>query len=65
MINLTKNIFSAKKKYKKLIGTYYSPFKQKNFLEDIDALIIKNNLQFVEHNVEQEKKRSIKIKFNI
>ena len=61
-----KIFFPLEKKYKKLIGTYYSPFKTKKLLEDIDALIIKNNLQFVEHNVEQEKeKESIKIKFNI
>ena len=43
-----------KKSYENLIGKYYSPFEIKNILEDIDEIIDKNNLQFVEHNVEEE-----------
>ena len=44
---------------------YYSPFKIKNFRE-IDNLIAKNNLQFVEHNVEEIiGKNTISLKFNI
>ena len=35
------------------IGEYYSPFKIKNLLEDLDELIETNNLQYVEHNVEE------------
>ena len=58
--------FSLKKSYEKLIGKYYSPFEIKKILEDIDEIIDKNNLQFVEHNVEEEvKEKTISIKFNI
>ncbi len=54
------------KKYKKYIGDYYSPFKVKDLLEEIDLLIAKNNLQFVEHNVEEIiDGNSITIQFNI
>ena len=54
------------KSYNKLIGDYYSPFKIKKILEDIDELIAKNNLQFIEHNVEEEiSEDSIALKFNI
>ena len=58
--------FPLKKSYEKLIGEYYSPFEIKKILEDIDEIIEKNNLQFVEHNVEEEVlERTISIKFNI
>ena len=58
--------FPLKKSYEKLIGEYYSPFEIKNILEDIDEIIEKNNLQFVEHNVEEKvSERTISIKFNI
>ncbi len=61
-----KIFFPLEKKYRKLIGSYYSPFKTKKLLEDIDELIVKNNLQFVEHNVEQSKEEdTITIQFNI
>ncbi len=54
------------KKYKKHIGEYYSPFKVKELLEEVDLIIEKNSLQFVEHNVEEEiEGESISIKFNI
>lgn len=57
---------SLNKNYKKYIGDYYSPFKVKNLLEEIDEIIEKNNLQFVEHNVEETiVDDSISIKFNI
>ncbi len=39
--------------YKKYIGEYYSPFKIKKLLEDLDELIDNNSLQFVEHNVQE------------
>ena len=45
--------FPLNKSYNKYIGEYYSPFKIKNLLEDIDELIEQNNLQFVEHNVKE------------
>ena len=52
--------------YQKYIGEYYSPFKVKKLLEDLDTLIDKNNLQFVEHNVqEQIEEKSINIILNI
>lgn len=62
-----KKIFNPlQKSYKKFIGKYYSPFSVKELLEDIDLLIEKNNLQFVEHSVEEIKnENSIEIKFNI
>ncbi len=54
------------KEYKKFIGEYYSPFKIQKLLESIDRLIEKNNLQFVEHNVEEILDgENIAIKFNI
>ena len=34
-------------------GSYYSPFKVKELLEEVDRIIEINNLQFVEHNVEE------------
>ena len=62
-----KKAFSElKSEYDNIIGEYYSPFKVKNILDDIDRLIEKNNLQFVEHNVEEIiEKDSISLKFNI
>ena len=62
-----KNLFyPLEKKYNKFVGSYYSPFKVKKLLENIDELIAKNNLQFVEHNVEEIiEDDSIVIKFNI
>ena len=52
--------------YKKYIGEYYSPFKVKKLLDELDSLIDKNNLQFVEHNVQEEKtEKSINITFNV
>ena len=39
--------------YKEVIGEYHSPFKIKDLLEEIDLIIEKNNLQFVEHNVQE------------
>ena len=54
------------KDYKKYVGEYYSPFKVQKLLESIDDLIEKNNLQFVEHNVEEIlDEDNITIKFNI
>ena len=52
--------------YKKYIGDFYSPFKIKKMLEELDEIIDNNNLQFVEHNVEEEVlEKTISIKFNI
>ena len=46
-----KIFFSLNKSYNKLIGDYYSPFKIKKILDEIDEIIDDNNLQFVEHRV--------------
>jgi outer membrane protein insertion porin family len=62
-----KNLFlPLNDKYKKVIGSYYSPFTVRKLLEDIDELIEENNLQFVEHNVEERiESDGISIRFNI
>tara|TARA_B100001564_G_scaffold71294_1_gene56616 strand:- start:5990 stop:8224 length:2235 start_codon:yes stop_codon:yes gene_type:complete len=62
-----KNLFySLNNKFEKIVGDYYSPFKIKKLLEDIDDVIEKQNLQFVEHNVEELiEGETIAIKFNI
>ena len=58
--------FPLNKIYKKYTGDYYSPFKVKDILEEIDELIAKNNLQFVEHNVQENiDGKSINLRFNI
>ena len=58
--------FPLNKEYQKYIGEFYSPFKVKKLLEKIDEIIDNNNLQFVEHNVEDTTVGdSIEIKFNI
>ena len=46
--------FSLNNEFKKYVGDYYSPFKIKKLLEELDRLIEFNNLQFVEHNVQEE-----------
>ena len=48
-----KLFFPLEKTYNKYIGDYYSPFKVKKILDSIDNLIEKNNLQFVEHKVQE------------
>lgn len=40
--------------YSKYVGEYYSPFKIKKILQELDNLIDENNLQFVEHNVQEQ-----------
>ena len=62
-----KELFNPlKKSYKRLIGNFYSPFEVKKILDEIDELIEINNLQFVEHNVEEElADNTISITFNI
>ena len=61
-----KLFFPLNKNFKKYIGEYYSPFKIKKLLEDLDELIDNNNLQFVEHNVEEIiDGDSINIVFNV
>ncbi len=45
--------FPLRENYNELVGTYYSPFKIKKILEEIDIIIDNNNLQFVEHSVQE------------
>ncbi len=52
--SLDKSIFyPLEKNYQKIIGDYYSPSKIKKVLEEIDELIEQNNLQFIEHEVDE------------
>ena len=61
-----KLFFPLNKVYKKYVGDYHSPFKIKKLLEEIDNLIERNNLQFVEHNVQEiVEGETINIIFNI
>ena len=49
-----KKIFLPLKEiYDDTTGRYHSPFKIKKILESIDEIIEKNNLQFVEHRVQE------------
>ncbi len=58
--------FPLNKTYKKYVGDYYSPFKIKKILEELDEIIDDNNLQFVEHNVSEEiQNDTINIVFNV
>ena len=58
--------FPLNEVYKNYVGDYYSPFKIKKMLEEIDNLINNNNLQFVEHSVQEIiEGNSINIVFNI
>ena len=61
-----KIFFPLREKYKDLVGTYYSPFKIKKILEEIDTIIDNNNLQFVEHSVQETIEGDrINLSFNI
>jgi len=52
--------------FNKYVGDYYSPFKIKLILDELDQLIDQNNLQFVEHTVEEIiETETINIVFNI
>jgi len=39
--------------FTKVIGKYYSPFKVKKLLNELDLLIANNDLQFIEHSVNE------------
>ena len=52
--------------YKEYVGNYYSPFKIKKLLDELDKLIELNNLQYVEHNVQENVNNDkIDIVFNV
>ncbi len=48
-----KLFLSLEKEFQKVIGDYYSPFKIKKILDNIDIIIFENELQFVEHSVKE------------
>lgn len=61
-----KLFFPLEKIYNKFVGDYYSPFKIKKILDEIDLLIESNNLQFVEHEVQEIiENDEITLSFNI
>ena len=64
---LDKKIFiSLQDTFTKVIGKYYSPFNVKKLLDELDILITNNDLQFVEHSVNEIlENESIEIVINI
>ena len=64
---LDKTLFTPmEKNFIKIIGKYYSPFKVKKLLDELDLLIAGNDLQFIEHSVNEIiENESIEIKINI
>jgi len=64
---LDKKVFtSLQTNYKKIIGKYYSPFTVKKLLDELDILIANNDLQFIEHSVNEILEGdSIEIQINI
>ena len=52
--------------FTKVLGKYYSPFTVKKLLDELDVLIANNDLQFIEHSVNEILEGdSIEIKINI
>ena len=64
---LDKKLFlPLEKNFKKTVGKYYSPFTVKKLLDELDLLIASNDLQFIEHSVNEVLGESnIEIKINI
>ena len=64
---LDKKIFlPLQDNFKKVVGKYYSPFTVQKLLKELDVLIADNDLQFIEHNVNEIlEKETIEIKINI
>ena len=64
---IDKNLFNPlKSSYVDLVGEYYSPFKVKKLLDEVDILIANNDLQFIEHSINEIiENDSIEIKINI
>ena len=61
-----KLFFPLQQQFKKIVGKYYSPFKVKKLLDELDILIVNNDLQFVEHSVNEIlESGNIEIKINI
>ena len=52
--------------YQKVIGSYYSPFTVKKLLDELDLIIGNEDLQFIEHNVNEiVKDETIEIVINV
>ena len=61
-----KIFFPLQDSFSKVIGKYYSPFKIKKLLDDLDTLIADNDLQFIEHSINEIiEGDAIEIKVNI
>ena len=55
-----------KKNFTKIVGKYYSPFTVKKLLDELDLLIANNDLQFIEHSVNEILENdTIELKINI
>ncbi len=65
--SLDKKVFTPlNKDFSKIIGDYYSPFKVKSLLDSLDILINNNDLQFIEHSVNEViNKDTIEVVINI
>ena len=64
---IDKRIFlDLENQYLKFIGDYYSPFKIKKLLDQVDLIISNNDLQFIEHSVSETlENNNIDVKINI
>jgi outer membrane protein insertion porin family len=61
-----KTFVSLQKDFTKVVGKYYSPLIVKKLLDDLEILIADNDLQFIEHSVNEILENdSIEIKINI
>ena len=61
-----KTFLPLEKYFSKILGDYYSPFKVKKLLDEVDLLIANNDLQFIEHSVNEILEgETIEIKINI
>ncbi len=64
---LDKQLFLPLNKiYKNVVGSYYSPFTVKKLLDELDLIIANQDLQFIEHNVNEIlKDNSIELVINV
>ena len=64
---IDKKIFlPLEKNFTKMVGKYYSPFKITKLLKELDILIANNDLQFIEHSINETLEGdNIEIKINI
>ena len=61
-----KIFFILEESFSEIVGDYYSPFKVKKLIDKLDKLIEKENIQFVEYNIEEElESDTISLKINI